>query len=192
MVLKPDPVRVAVIIGSTRNGRLGDRVAQWFASVGRLRPDLDVDLLDLAEVELPSAWTSDRPPSLQQYVDRLERADGFVVVTPEYNHSYPAALKQAIDLANTPWHAKPVGFVSYGGMSGGLRAVEHLRAVFAELHATTIRDVVSLHNPWALLDGDDEPLRNDRSLAAAEVLLDRLTWWAQALRTARHADPYAA
>lgn len=187
-----DPLHLAVLLGSTREGRFGHRVAQWFATLAASRPDLRIDLIDLAEVDLPSAWTHERTPSLQAYLARLEAADGFVVVTPEYNHSFPAALKQAIDLARVEWHAKPVGFVSYGGLSGGLRAVEHLRTVFAEVHATTVRDVVSLHSPWGLFEGDGELLEQAGSVAAAEVLLDRMTWWADALRTARRADPYAA
>jgi NAD(P)H-dependent FMN reductase len=121
---------------------------------------------------------------------RLEQADAFVVVTPEYNHGYPASLKQAIDLAKRPWQAKPVGFVSYGGLSGGLRAVEQLRLVFAELHATTVRDTVSLHSPWSAFEaGGAGPAGAD---AAAQILLDRLAWWGSALRRARTALPYAA
>ena len=81
--------------------------------------------------------------------ERVGRADAFVVITPEYNHSYPAALKQFIDLIKAEWQAKPASFVSYGGMSGGLRVVEHLRNVFTEMHTVTIRDIVSFHNPWA-------------------------------------------
>ena len=185
------PLRVAVVLGSTRDGRFGHRVAHWFTAVAQRR-DLEIDLVDLADVDLPSAWTHQHSPSVRDYLDRLDRADAFVVVTPEYNHSFPAALKQAIDLAGRQWQAKPVAFVSYGGMSGGLRAVEHLRTVFAELHATTLRDVVSLHNPWSLFEGDGERLQQVGAVDAADVVLDRLTWWGRALRTARVAEPYAA
>ncbi len=119
-------------------------------------------------------------------------ADAFVVVTPEYNPGYPAPLKQAIDLAYTEWQAKPVAFVSYGGLAGGLRAVEQLRQVFAELHAATVRDVVSLHNPWTLFDDDARTHEPTGAEAAAKTMLDRLTWWAGALRTAGDSAPYAA
>jgi NAD(P)H-dependent FMN reductase len=140
--------------------------------------------VDLAEVGLPVVLPRDAGQDHGQVLDRLDRADGFIVVTPEYNHSFPAALKQAIDLANEEWRAKPVAFVSYGGLSGGLRAVEQLRLVFAELHAVGIRDTVSFHNYWELLD--EHGRLGDGSDAAATVMLDQLVWWATALRAARH------
>ena len=113
-------------------GRWGDKVAHWFAGEARQRPDLLVDVVDLAEVDIPAVLPMRHTPEVQAYAERIDRADAFVVVTPEYNHSYPASLKQAIDVLNAPWRRKPVAFVSYGGLSGGLRAVEHLRQVFAE------------------------------------------------------------
>ena len=112
-------------------------------------------------------------------------AEAFVVVTPEYNHGYPAALKSLIDSVGAEWQAKPVAFVSYGGASGGLRAVEQLRLVFAELHAVTIRDSVSFASAWEQFDETGKlrhPERADRSMA---TLLNRLHWWAVALRNAR-------
>jgi NAD(P)H-dependent FMN reductase len=120
---------------------------------------------------------------------RLEAADAFIVVTPEYNHSYPASLKNAIDWHRGEWTAKPVAFVSYGGMSGGLRAVEHLRAVFAELHAVTIRDTVSFHGAHARFGPDGEP-KDDAAAVAAKAMLDQLGWWARSLAEARTVRPY--
>ncbi|MFC4908653.1 NADPH-dependent FMN reductase [Actinomadura gamaensis] len=167
------PLRLAVIIGSTRKGRFGPTIADWFTAVARSRPDLETEVIDLAETR-PSA------------TEVLDRADAFVVVTPEYNHSFPGGLKDFIDAHLAQWAAKPVAFVSYGGMSGGLRAVEHLRQVFAELHATTVRNVVSVHNPWTTFDAGCPDRR-----AAAHQMLDQLGWWARALRDARAARPYA-
>ena len=112
------------------------------------------------------------------------------MVTPEYNHSFPASLKAAIDLVGPEWRATPVALVSYGGMSGGLRASEHLRQVFAELHATTVRDTVSFHGGWACFDEHGEPHDRTGTDAAATVLLDQLTWWGLALREARDRRPY--
>ena len=113
-----------------------------------------------------------------------------MVVTPEYNHSYPAPLKAVIDSHSREWHAKPVGFVSYGGLSGGLRAVEHLRPVFAELHAVTVRDTVSFHGGRSCFGPDGRPLDPREPGAAAHRLLDRLTWWGVTLRDAHRARPY--
>jgi NAD(P)H-dependent FMN reductase len=123
---------------------------------------------------------------------QLAEADAFVVVTPEYNHGYPAALKELIDSAGEEWHAKPVAFVSYGGVSGGLRAVEQLRQVFAELHVVSIRDSVSFQNAWQLFDATGCPAEPDRCSAQMSRMLAKLHWWATALRTARTSAPYSA
>lgn len=186
------PIRVAVIIGSTREGRFGPTVARWFAGQAAQRDDMVVDMIDLAGTDLPAHYPKTFGPAVQSYLAELDEADAFVVVTPEYNHSFPAALKQAIDLGKREWQAKPVAFVSYGGMSGGLRAVEHLRQVFAELHAVTVRDTVSFHNHWQQFDESGQPLDSAGTGGAAKKMLDQLAWWAGALRTARDDRPYAA
>jgi NAD(P)H-dependent FMN reductase len=187
------PLRLVVIIGSTREGRFGPTVANWFLGEVSQRVDLDVDVLDLAEANLPdrlAAYGSPRPPEVSAVTPRLEAADAFVVITPEYNHSYPAPLKTLIDWHFTEWQAKPVAFVSYGGMAGGLRAVEHLRGVFAEMHAATVRETVSFHGAWARFDDDARPIEAAECAAAAKSMLDQLAWWGQALRDARTSRPY--
>ena len=187
------PIRVAVIIGSTREGRFGPTVARWFVTQAETRPDMVLDVIDLADLHLPAVYPQWLGPNEEAYAERVDRADAFVVVTPEYNHGYPASLKQAVDLPpKRQWHAKPVAFVSYGGIAGGLRAVEQLRQVFAELDAVTIRDSVSFHNYVELFDQAGQLTDPAGPHAAAKVLLDRLSWWADALRTARTARPYAA
>ncbi|MEU5031188.1 NADPH-dependent FMN reductase [Streptomyces milbemycinicus] len=188
------PIRLAVIVASTREGRFGPKVADWFTSRTALHAGLRTDVIDLADTPLPASLSHRPGPeeakALAAVTPRLEAADAYVVITPEYNHSYPAALKNAIDWHYTPWQAKPVGFVSYGGISGGLRAVEHLRPVFAELHAVTVRETVSFHNAGELF-GPDGTLKEPKGPeAAATALLDQLTWWARALREARAARPY--
>ncbi|WP_329116804.1 NADPH-dependent FMN reductase [Streptomyces sp. NBC_01353] len=193
------PLHVAVVQGSTRDGRLGPVVANWLLSHAAARPDMTVDLIDLAETPLPAVFpqlgqapTAAEDRSLLAAVSpRLAAADAFVVVTPEYNHSYPASLKNAIDWHNKEWHAKPVGFVAYGGFSAGLRAVEHLRGVFAELHAVTIREAVGLQGVWGQFDQEGKATAPAAD-AAATSMLDQLAWWAEALREARAKKPYAA
>jgi len=186
--MSDSPLRVAVIVGSTREGRFGATVAQWFAGQARQRADMLVDVVDLAELDLPSVLANQTPPAVEAYAERIEQADAFVVVTPEYNHGYPASLKQAIDLLHAPWRRKPVGFVAYGGLSGGLRAVEQLRQVFAELHATTLRDTVSFHVAWTLFDEAGRLLDPDAAVVATTTMLDDLAWWGRALRSARAAS----
>jgi len=188
------PIRVAVIVGSVRDGRFGPVVAEWFATQARQRPELDVDVIDLADVDLPVRLTDNPAPEvaavLADVTGRLTEAQAFVVVTPEYNHSFPASLKNLIDWHLTQWQAKPIGFVSYGGLAGGLRAVEHLRQVFAELHAVTLRDTVSFYRFWEAFDGDGRPKDAVACNGAAELMLDRLVWWASALTEARSRRPY--
>ncbi|MGV9277819.1 NADPH-dependent FMN reductase [Streptomyces griseosporeus] len=190
------PLRVAVIVGSVREGRQGPAVADWFLRTAEGH-GLDLDVIDVAEVDLPlvmPGWGGSASPeaaaALARVSPRVERADAFVIVTPEYNHSFPAALKNFIDWHHPQWQAKPVGFVSYGGLGGGLRAVEQLRLVFAELHATTVRDSVSLHGPWSGLGQDGEPLDATVCAGAAKGMLGQLAWWGRALRTARAEHPY--
>jgi NAD(P)H-dependent FMN reductase len=174
-----EPLRLVVIVGSVREGRFGPTVASWFAGEAAWRGDFDVALVDLAD-------------SAGALVARLDAADAIVVVTPEYNHGYPGPLKTAIDAASSEWHAKPVAFVSYGGVSGGLRSVEQLRLVFAELHAVTIRATVSFHRAHSQFDERGVPRDPAAASAAAAALLDQLAWWAHALREARAIRPYGS
>ena len=186
------PIRVAVITGSTRPGRFGPTVAAWFVSQVAPRSDMVLDVIDLADLDLPAFSSQRLGPAEEEFSERIARADAFVVVTPEYNHGYPAALKHAIDLLEEQWQAKPVALVSYGGLAGGTRAVEQLRQVFAALHAVTIRDTVSFHNYSGLFDDAGQLIDPAVPNAAAKLLLDRLAWWADALRIARAVRPYGS
>lgn len=190
--MSSDPLHVAVITGSTREGRFGPTVSSWFLQQTTCRDDLTVDAIDLGEARLPDALSHEPTPEVAAVSPRLAAADAFVVVTPEYNHSFPASLKSAIDWHYAEWLAKPVGFVAYGGIAGGLRAVEQLRQVFAELHAVTLRDTVSFHAAGELFDETGGLREPDKPAAAAKVMLDRLVWWGHALRDARTGWPYAA
>ncbi|MBG0824681.1 NAD(P)H-dependent oxidoreductase [Planomonospora sp. ID91781] len=187
-------LRVAVIVGSTRNGRFGPTVAGWFTARARRRGDLEVDLVDLVEAGLPQTLTDEGEPLPGAVADlavRLAAADAFVVVTPEYNRSFPAPLKTAIDWYYEEWQAKPVAFVAYGRESGGLHAIDQLRQIFTELHAVPLRDAVSLPRYWNLFAADGTwPKAAADCNTAATAVLDRLSWWARALRDARAARPY--
>lgn len=186
--MRTTPLQVAVIIGSTREGRFGGTVAAWFVDRARLRDDMVFDVIDLVDVELPMALPLVSAPAAAAFVERIGRADAFVVITPEYNHGYPASLKQAIDFPRDEWREKPVGFVSYGGVSGGLRAVEQLRQVFAELHVVTMRDSVSFAMAWEHFDESGQLLDPTGGNRSASTMLDQLAWWATVLRAAHLAD----
>lgn len=191
------PLRVAVIIGSVREGRQGPAVADWFLGAARAVGGLELDCIDLADVDLPlvmPGWGGSPDPAaaaaLARVSPRLAAAEAFVVITPEYNHSFPASLKNLIDWHGDEWRAKPAGFVSYGGIGGGLRAVEQLRQVFAELHGMTVRDSVSLHGPWSGLGPDGLPRDTAVAEGALKGMLGQLSWWGRALRAARASSPY--
>ncbi|MFG3253041.1 NADPH-dependent FMN reductase [Streptomyces sp. NPDC048172] len=190
-------LRVAVVLGSTREGRFAPVVADWLMDRIAGHGGLKGDLVDLVETPLPTVLpVLGQPPSsaadrelLEAVSPRLAEADAFVLVTPEYNRSFPAALKNALDWHHREWHAKPVGFVSYGGFSAGHRAVEQLRPVLSELHAVTIRDSVGLQSAWTQFDDAGRP-KDPAVDGAARTMLDQLTWWALALRDARSVRPY--
>lgn len=189
-----DKLRLAIIIGSTRAGRFGPTVASWFADRATRRRDLEIDVIDLAKTSLPAELTDlgdPLPAPVAALAPRLDAADAFVVVTPEYNGSFPAPLKTAIDWYYQEWHAKPVTFVSYGRESGGRQAVAQLRLVFTELHAVTIGSHVGLPSYWDRFAADGSwPRPSADYEAAVKTTLDQLSWWAYALRAARNNSPY--
>ncbi|WP_331773616.1 NAD(P)H-dependent oxidoreductase (plasmid) [Embleya sp. NBC_00888] len=192
--------KLLIIVGSVRDGRFGPVVASWVAEQAATHGGFDVDVVDLAEIDIPLAlpaaspkYAGDdypRPAGMAALTSALEDADAFIVVTPEYNHSYPASLKAAIDWHFTQWTAKPVAFVSYGGAAGGRHAVLHLENVLTELHAVTVRDGLAFPNYFTAWQ-DGRPPAADAP-GYAKTLLDQLSWWAGALRAAREAAPYPA
>ncbi|WP_280153338.1 NAD(P)H-dependent oxidoreductase [Piscinibacter sp. XHJ-5] len=172
------PIRLALVLGSTRDGRFCDTVARWAVGQIERRPEFALDVIDLMHTEPSEAGV------------RIAAVDGVLIVVPEYNHGYPAPLKRLIDSSSEPWLAKPVAFVSYGGQSGGIRAVEQLRQVFVEVHAMTIREQVAFAHAREQFDAEGRLLAPDRAERAIAVMLTRLSWWAVALRDARRAAPY--
>ncbi|RKF26738.1 NADPH-dependent FMN reductase [Micromonospora globbae] len=191
---------LVIVVGSVREGRFGPVVASWVAEQAREHGGFEVEVVDLAEFEIPLSLPASspkyagdaypRPESMAPLTSRLAAADAFILVTPEYNHSYPASLKAAIDWHFTQWTAKPVAFVSYGGAAGGRHAVLHLENVLTELHAVTIRDGLAFPNYFTTWQ-DGQPL-DPAAPGYAKTLLDQLAWWAAALRSARETVPYPA
>ena len=143
--------RIGIILGSTRPGRNGEAVAKWVLDIAKQRTDAEFELVDLLDYNLPHstsrmpplAWASTRTPHTQGGPRKIASFDGFVFVTPEYNHSTSGALKNAIDFLFAEWNNKAVGFVSYGSV-GGARAVEHLRLIAGELMMADVRAQVAL------------------------------------------------
>ncbi|MCF3973814.1 NADPH-dependent FMN reductase [Paracoccus salsus] len=186
-----DGNRIVVVLGSIREGRINDRVAAWVTSQLRLH-GFAPELLDPADPELLPVQTGD-PAAISTLRARMHGADGFVIVTPEYNHAEPGHLKTLIDSVTAEWWARPVGLVGYGGISGGLRAIEALRIILAELHTVTIRDTLSFASPWRRFDEDGRIIDPDDAAAAETamaVFAHRLRWWADSLADARERRPY--
>jgi NAD(P)H-dependent FMN reductase len=185
-------LKIAVILGSTRPGRNGKAVAEWVYDVAKQRDDAEYELVDIAEYSLPHL-DEIVPPSLGQYsqphtwawANKIASFDGFVFVTPEYNHSTSGALKNAIDFLYAEWNNKAAGFVSYGS-AGGTRAVEHLRLVMAELQVADVRAQVALS-----LFTDFENFSNfapaPHHEPALGVVLDQVLAWSTALAEVRAA-----
>lgn len=189
--MSANPVHVTVIVGSARDGRLAPGVARWLLRQTAQRDDLITRTVDLAETPLPGSLAEDAPEVIALR-PRLAAAEAFVLVVPEYNRSIPGPLKTMIDCFNREWEAKPVGFVSYGlSLAGGVRAVEHLRQIFAEFHAVGMKDFVAFPRVLEHLDSEGAfAPRREGAAATAKLMLDQLTWWALALREAKTVRPY--
>ncbi|MGN6128400.1 MAG: NADPH-dependent FMN reductase [Humibacter sp.] len=184
--------KIGIILGSTRPGRNGKAVADWVFENAAQRTDAEFELIDLLDYPLPHL-DEPAPPSMQQYQgehtkrwsDKIASFDGFVIVTPEYNHSTSAVLKNAIDYLYMEWNNKAVGFVSYGGV-GGARAVEHLRLVAGELQMADVRAQVTLS-----LITEFENFTTFRpgayQLPALTTMLDQVVTWSTALAPLREA-----
>lgn len=184
--------RIAVILGSTRPGRIGEGVAQWVYENAALRDDAEYELVDVADYALP-LLDEPVPPSMGRYsrphsfawAEKIASFDGYVFVTAEYNHSIPGALKNAVDYLFAEWNNKAAGFVAYGS-AGGTRAVEHLRLVMAELRVATVRAQValSLFRDFADMSRFEPGPRRAGELG---VVLDEVVAWSEALAPLRHA-----
>ena len=182
MLPTTDRLRVELIVASVRPDRFGGTVADWVRARLDEHSGFDVNVLDLADLDLPPGL--DGTGDTERLRERVATADAFVLVTPEYNHGYPGYLKIAIDTLLEEWHVKPLGFVSYGGSGGGARSVEQLRPVFDELQVVAIREQVVLTRVWDLFDG---PVLTDPDgpQSALKSMLDQLHWWGRALQAAR-------
>jgi NAD(P)H-dependent FMN reductase len=142
---------LAVIVGSIRPGRAGQPIAEWFIDRARSHGGFDVDVADLAEIRLPLMEEPNHPRlrlytsrHTQEWSARIDRADAVVFITPEYNYGYPATLKNAIDYLHQEWQDKPAGFVSYGGVAAGTRAVQQLKQVITTLKMVPVAESVTI------------------------------------------------
>jgi len=183
-----------IIIGSTRPGRVGPAVAEWIAQRAREHGGFDVQVTDLAEIDLPM-FNEPNHPRLQQYVHQHTKdwsalvagSDAFIFVTPEYNHGINAATKNAIDYLHNEWTNKAAGIVSYGAVAAGTRATQMLKQVLLSLRMMVVTDAVNIPFVRNFLDEDGRLKPNEILEASATAMLDELLRWTEALRPLRSA-----
>lgn len=186
-------LNVKIIIASTRPGRKGPVIASWIYELAKTNTELQVELLDLAVINLPFL---DEPkhPRLKEYIHEhtknwsktIDEADAFIIVTSEYNFGYPATLKNALDFLFQEWSYKPVAFVSYGGLSGGTRAVQQLKQVVTAQKMMPITESVNIPFFTKHIDEQGHFHADDTLNKSAEHMLHELIKWSHALLTMRH------
>jgi NAD(P)H-dependent FMN reductase len=189
---------LTVIVGSIRPGRAGQPIAEWFIDRARSHGGFDVEVADLAEIRLPLMEEPNHPrlrqylhPHTHEWSARIDRADAVVFVTPEYNYGYPATIKNAIDYLSQEWKDKPAGFVSYGGIAAGTRAVQQLKQVITALKMVPVMESVNI--PFhAQFIREGKFHANDVSEQAATAMLDELLRLDGALRPLRAGTASAA
>lgn len=186
--------KISIILSSIREGRAGQNVADWIMSELSNHHEAEFELVDLKNHPLPMFDSAGFPSMVQngnyeneevkKWAKKIGQADGFIMIVPEYNHGYSSALKNAIDWIYGEWNNKAVGFVSYGSIAGGSRAVEQLRQVAAELQLADVRAAVHIPNIWAAFN--DEGKLNDPSVGAPlEAMVQQVTDWSKALQATR-------
>lgn len=191
-------VNIGIILGSTRPGRKGKQVADWVLEQASKRTDASFELVDLADFALPHL-DEEVPPSAGIYANEhtrnwaatVDRFDGYIFVTPEYNHSTSGVLKNAIDFVYAEWNNKAAGFVSYGSNASGARAVEHLRLIVGELQVADVRQQVGISlatdfEGWTTM----KPIPHHEQ--PLSVMLDQVVSWSGALRAVRENAESAA
>jgi NAD(P)H-dependent FMN reductase len=184
-------LRIGIITGSTRPNRKSLDVAQWVLETAAKRGDAEYELVDIRDFELPLLDEPAPPimgnyqqPHTRRWAAKIASLDGFVFVTPEYNHGIPAALKNAIDFLFAEWSHKAAGFVSYGGGASGARAVEHLRLVLAEVRVATVRAqlLLSMFTDFERFTTFVPAPQHEKALGS---VLDEVLAWAAALKPLR-------
>jgi NAD(P)H-dependent FMN reductase len=186
----PRPL-LQIIVASTRPGRVGEPIAQWFASYARQYEGFDVEIVDLADVDLPMFAEPEHPrfarytlDSTKAFSATIARADAFAIVHPEYNHSYNAALKNALDHLNQEWAGKPVALLGYGGVAAGARATEALWPVLVALRMVPVAATVPIPFASKFVSGEGDARTftpPEETEAGAKAALDGLAGWIETL-----------
>ncbi len=189
---------LTLLVGSTRPNRFGPTIAQWIEKIAQEEAaslgGFQVKVVDLEQLNLPFLDEA-KPAGYRDYAHQhtkewsalVDGSDGFIFVSPEYNHSYGAALKNALDYVFYEWNYKPLGLATYGGAAGGSRAAEHLRAIAGELKMFDLREQVMIPNYWSQLEKDGSFKPTDEQTKSVRALVRELAFWMEHLKTARAA-----
>jgi NAD(P)H-dependent FMN reductase len=182
--MNAEKLKIGIILGSTRQGRVSPQVGEWVKGIADQRGDAEYEIVDIAEYKLPFIGEgTGQEPGIASWKKKIDSLDGFVFIAQEYNHSITGALKNALDHAREPWNNKAAGIVSYGG-TGGARAAEHLRGILGELMVADVR----MHPTLSLFSDFEKrsifkPV--ERHLTSVNVMLDQVLAWSGALKTLR-------
>ncbi len=179
-----DNLKIGIILGSTRQGRVSPQVGEWVKGIADKRGDAQYEIVDIADFNLPFVYTTDgSEPGIAAWGEKIDSLDGFVFIVQEYNHSVTGALKNALDTAQVQWNNKAAGIVSYGS-TGGARAAEHLRGICGELLIADVRVHPTLSLFTDFENGTDfKPA--ELHLTNVNAMLDQVLAWSGALKTLR-------
>lgn len=190
-------LHIKLIIGSTREGRFSEKIVPWLETELKKIEGISYEVMDLRDYNMPLYDQPISPAYIQDgayaneivrsFAQKINEADAFLIIAPEYNHGYTAVLKNALDSVYAEWNNKAVGFISYGSVNGG-RVVEQLRQVAVELQMAPIRNALHMKGPWLLLDEagnlpEDSLTEYEKTFAG---VAEQLTWWGNALKAARN------
>lgn len=187
-------MKIQVILGSTRPNRQSEKVGKWVIDQISQNQGIEAELIDSKDWPLPfynevasllGLKTELSVEIAKKWQQKIKEADGYIIITPEYNHGYSAVLKNALDYAYYEWHKKAIAFVAYGGSVGGARAVEQLRQVAIELQMAPISEAVYIPLVWAAFDEKDKLKEEDMYNKKLNSMVKQLIWWTKALKVAR-------
>ena len=185
--------KIKIILGTTRQARFGEQPAKWMLDIAKEQGGADFELVDLRDINLPF-FNEATPPAAgqpledqngQKWAQIVDDADGFIIVTGEYDHTIPASLSNALQFLYKEWRGKPVAYVGYGAAVGGSRAIEHLRQVAAQLDQYDIDEHVLIPNYWGQLDENGAWTANDAQVDIAKALVKKLVFWTDIFKDAR-------
>lgn len=185
--MNKEPLKIKIILGSTRENRFSDKVGNWILKQIKGHQDIEAEILDLRDYDLPFYDESKKNENVEKLSQKIKSADSFIIVAPEYNHSFPAVLKNAFDWCYEEWNYKPIAFVGYGSV-GAARSIEQLRLISIELRMIPIRNSIHIlgNRYYAFRDGKiDLSTLFEENLSKLHELIHELLWLTKIMKESR-------